>query len=82
MWREAGERETMSMNKIPVAEARKIAEKKKLKPGRVKGTTGIQFTRGKNPRIEVIGWEEFETLLRKRGLAVYESEGFLKVMRK
>ncbi len=72
----------MSMNKIAVAEARKIAEKKKLKPGKVRGTTGIQFTRGKNPRIEVIGWEEFEEHLRVRRLSVYESGGFLKVMRK
>lgn len=71
----------MSMEKISVTEAKKIAEKKKLKPGKVKGTTGIQFTRGKNARIEVITWEEFESLMRKRRLAVYESEGFLKVMK-
>lgn len=69
------------MEKISVAEAKKIAERKKLKPGKVKGTTGIQFTRGKNARIEVTTWEEFEALLRKRRLAIFESEGFLKVMK-
>ncbi len=69
------------MEKISLAEARKIAEKKGLKPGRVEGTDGVQFTRGRNDRIVSVPWEEFETLLKKRRLAVYESDGFLKVMK-
>ncbi len=72
---------SMSMEKITLAEARKIAEKKSLKPGLVKGTEGIQFTRGKNARITTISWEDFEKSLKKRKLAVYESGGFLKVMK-
>lgn len=71
----------MSMDKISLTDARKIADKKGLKPGRVKGTKGIQFTRGKNNRIEPIPWDEFEATLKKRRLAVYESGGYMKVMK-
>ena len=34
----------MAMEKIEFAKAKVIAEKKGLKPGKVKGTNGIQFT--------------------------------------
>ncbi|MCL4325026.1 MAG: hypothetical protein M1144_06165 [Candidatus Thermoplasmatota archaeon] len=71
----------MAMEKILFSEARKIAEKKGLKPGLVKGTDGIQFTKGKNAHVELITWEDFEKHLKKRKLAVYESGGFLKVMK-
>ena len=35
----------MAMEKIDFAKAKTIAEKKGLKPGKVKGTEGIQFTK-------------------------------------
>ncbi|HDD60169.1 MAG: hypothetical protein DRI93_00005 [Aquificota bacterium] len=69
------------MQKISVEQAKKIAEEKGLKPGRVKGTDGVQFTKGNNERLEVISWEEFENILKKRGLAVYESKGWMKIMK-
>ncbi len=69
------------MEKISLAEAHNIAAKKGLKPGRVEGTDGVQFTRGRNDRIVPVPWEEFESLLKRRRLAVYESDGFLKVMK-
>ncbi|MCD6384044.1 MAG: hypothetical protein J7L88_06245 [Thermoplasmata archaeon] len=69
------------MQKISVEQAKKIAEKKGLKPGRVKGTNGVQFTKGNNARLEVISWEEFENILKERGLAVYESNGWMKIMK-
>jgi hypothetical protein len=69
------------MEKIGVPEARRIAEKKSLQPGRVKGTDGIQFTASGSERVEIITWEEFESILKKRRLAVYESNGFMKVMK-
>ena len=59
-----------------------IARKKGLKPGRVKGTTGIQFTKGKNDRLEIIDWDEFKKTLAKRRLQVYESGGWMKIMKK
>lgn len=71
----------MAMQKISLEQAKKIAEEKGLKPGRVKGTDGVQFTKGNNERLEVISWEEFENILKKRGLAVYESKGWMKIMK-
>jgi len=73
----------MVMSEISVAKAKEIANKKKLKPGRVKGTKdGIQFTNGKNDRLEVISWDEFEKALKKKKLAIYESGGWMKIMKK
>jgi len=69
------------MKVISAGEARRIAEVKNLKPGRVRGTTRVQFTRGKNNRIEVIGWTDFEVCLKKRGLCICESGGFMKIMK-
>ena len=72
----------MVMEKISVDKAKSIASKKGLKPGRVKGTSGVQFTKGKNPRLEIISWDDFESTLGKRKLAVYESGGWMKIMKK
>jgi len=71
----------MAMERLDIEEAKDMARKKGLKPGRVKGTTGVQFTKGRNARIEVIGWEEFEEILSKRHLAVFGSGGWMKMMR-
>ena len=71
----------MAMEKIDFAKAKKIAENKGLKPGKVKGTEGIQFTKGNNNRLDVISWDEFQSILGKRGLAVYESGGWMKIMK-
>lgn len=72
----------MAMTKIAVNEAKKIADGKRLKPGRVVGTKGVQFTKGNNKRLQVIGWDEFERSLTERKLAIYESKGWMKIMRK
>ncbi len=71
----------MVMEKIDFAKAKKIALNKGLKPGKVKGTDGIQFTKGDNQRLDVISWDEFEKKLKERGLAVYESGGWMKIMK-
>ena len=71
----------MAMDKITFEKAKTIAEKKGLKPGKVKGTNGIQFTKGTNNRLNVISWDEFEKLLKERKLAVYESAGWMKIMK-
>ncbi len=72
----------MVMEEISVARARQIATKKGLKPGRVKGTHGVQFTKGKNSRLEIIDWDDFESTLNKRKLSVYESGGWMKIMKR
>ena len=56
----------MVMEPISVDKAIDIAKRKGLKPGRVKNTQGIQFTKGKNDRLEVIDWNEFKTTLTKK----------------
>jgi hypothetical protein len=71
----------MVMEQISLDKAKEIAKKKGLKPGRVKGTNGVQFTKGNNPRLEIVDWNEFEKTLKKRGLAVYESGGWMKIMK-
>jgi hypothetical protein len=70
------------MEPISVESAIEKAKKKGLRPGRVKGTNGIQFTKGRNSRLEAITWEEFRDTLSKRKLQVYESGGFMKIMKR
>ena len=69
------------MERIDLEKAKTIAKNKGLKPGKVKGTSGIQFTKGKNNRLEVIEWAEFERILKQRKLAIYESGGWMKIMK-
>ena len=71
----------MVMEKINIIKARQIAENKGLKPGRVKGTDGVQFTKGNNDRLEIISWEELQDALSRRGLAISESGGWMKIMK-
>lgn len=71
----------MAMEKISLDQAKRIASNKGLKPGKVKGTSGIQFTKGKNDRLQLIDWSEFEEALKKRKLAIYESGGWMKIMK-
>lgn len=71
----------IAMERIDIKKAQAIAKNKGLKPGKVKGTEGVQFTKGKNDRLDVITWDEFETILAKRKLAIYESGGWMKIMK-
>ncbi|MDR0522889.1 MAG: hypothetical protein LBG62_00465 [Candidatus Methanoplasma sp.] len=70
----------MVMEKIDLAKAQVIARNKGLKPGKVKGTNGVQFTKGKNDRLSVISWEDFDKSLKQRKLSIYESGGWMKIM--
>lgn len=70
------------MTKIDLNRAKEIASTKGLKPGKVAGTSGVQFTKGNNKRLQVIDWTEFERALNDRDLAVYESNGWMKIMKK
>jgi hypothetical protein len=72
----------MVMEPISVDRAMEIAKKKGLKPGKVKDTDGIYFTKGRNDRFEVINWDEFKQILSKKRLQVYESGGWMKIMKK
>ncbi|HEX9566754.1 MAG TPA: hypothetical protein VGA48_04075 [Thermoplasmata archaeon] len=72
----------MVMEPVSIEEAIEKAKKKGLRPGRVKGTDGIQFTKGRNNRIEVITWDEFRMTLADRQLEVFDSNGFMKIMKR
>jgi hypothetical protein len=71
----------MAMEKIDFGKAQLIAKAKGLQPGRVKGTQGVQFTKGTNDRLSVISWDDFECALKDRELAIYESGGWMKIMK-
>ena len=62
----------MVLEPIDIDRVKKIAAKKKLKPGRIKGTDVPQLTDGKNPNVELIDWAEFEKLLKKKNLNIEE----------
>jgi len=68
------------MEKITIDKVKALAEKKGLRPAKLKGTTGISLTKG-NPKMDPITWEEFETALTNKGLAVYENRGWMKIMK-
>ena len=70
------------LREIGIEEARRIADTKGLQPGRVRGTEQIRFTNGSNERVEVIDWSTFEETAHRRNLGVYESGGWLKLMRR
>ena len=72
----------MVMEEITIEDAKKICAEKGLKPAKVEGTMVLQFTKGNNPKLKEISWEEFERLLKERGLAIYESGGWMKIMKK
>ena len=71
----------MTMEPISVDRAIEIARRKGLKPATVKGTDGIQFTNGKNARLQVVDWEDFKRLLAERRLQVFESGGWMKIQK-
>jgi len=69
------------LHAISIEQAREIASKKGLKPAKVRGTSKVQFTKGRNANVDPIDWSEFESLLSTRRLGVYEAGGFMKIMK-
>jgi len=70
------------LREISMDEVRQIAGEKGLQPGRVRGTEQIRFTKGESDRVEVITWSTFEETAQRRNLGVYESGGWMKLMRR
>jgi len=70
------------MKPISLERAKEIAEEKSLRPGKVRGTTEIEFTKGGSPRVEIIDWPEFESILNHKNLEIHEGGGFMKLMKK
>jgi len=71
----------MPLEKISLEKAKELAEKANVKPGKVKGTDILRFTKGQSENIETISWEEFAKILAKNKLAVYASGTWMKIMR-
>lgn len=73
----------MPMKPISLDRAKEIATEKNLRPGKVRGTSEIEFTRlTGSARVEVIDWPEFEQILASKNLEIHEGGGFMKLMKK
>jgi hypothetical protein len=70
------------MKPISLDRAKEIAAEKSLKPGKVRGTTEVEFTRGGSQRVEIIDWPEFEQIVASKNLEIHEGGGFMKLMKK
>jgi len=70
------------LREIDLEEAKRIATQRGLQPSRVRGTTTLRFSNGRNDRLEIIDWTEFERILTKRELGIFESGGWMKLLKK
>jgi len=73
---------TSELREIDLEEAKRIAALRGLQPSRVRGTTTLRFSNGRNDRLEIIDWTEFERILTKRELGIFESGGWMKLLKK
>jgi len=71
-----------ALRQISFEYARQIAAVKGLQPSKVRGTNTLRFTKGGSEKLQVITWDEFEKAASGRDLAVYESGGWMKLMRR
>ncbi|HYT00785.1 MAG TPA: hypothetical protein VEO20_08995 [Thermoplasmata archaeon] len=71
-----------ALKEISFEYARQIATVKGLQPSKVKGTDTLRFSKASSEKLEVVSWDEFERTASNRNLAVYESGGWMKLMRK
>jgi hypothetical protein len=70
------------IREIDLEEAKRIATSRGLLPSRVRGTSTLRFSNGRNDRLEIIDWTEFERILTRRQLGIYESGGWMKLMKR
>ncbi len=71
-----------ALKEISFEYARQIASVKGLRPSKVKGTNTLRFSKASSEKLQVISWDEFEKTATGRNLGVYESGGWMKLMRK
>jgi len=71
------------MNKMKIPEVKKIAGQYGLRPCRIEGTDVVNIRKAPSDKYKDIGWDEFERILKKRGLAVFKAteSDFLKIMK-
>jgi len=73
--------DNMPLEKVSVEEARAIAERAGLKPGKVVGTEIIRFIKVPKENLEEISWDDFGRILRENNLAIYRWKDWLKIMK-
>ena len=71
-----------ALQEISFADARRIASEKGLQPSKVRGTNTLRFSKNPSEKLEVITWDEFEQTASRRNLAVFESAGWMKLMKR
>ena len=71
-----------ALKEISFEYARQIASVKGLQPSKVIGTSTLRFSKGTSDKLQVITWDEFVRTANSRNLAVYESGGWMKLMRR
>jgi hypothetical protein len=73
----------ITMDKINLEDVKKIAKQYGLKPVRVKDTETVNIRKHPSDKLVEISWEEFDKVLKKKGLAVYKAteSDFLKIMK-
>ena len=71
-----------ALKQISFEYARQVAAVKGLQPSKVRGTNTLRFTKGGSEKLQVITWDEFEKTATGSNLAVFESGGWMKLMRK
>ena len=70
------------LREIDIEEAKRIAASRGILPSRVRGTSTLRFSNGTNDKLEIIDWIEFEKILTRRLLGIFESGGWMKLMKK
>ena len=71
-----------ALREITFDDARRIAADKGLQPSKVKGTNTLRFSKAPSDKLQVITWDEFQQTAQVRGLAVFESAGWMKLMKR
>ncbi len=71
-----------ALRQIDFETAKRIATEKGLSPTKVKGTDTLRFSKTPHDKLQVITWDEFRRTAESRELAVYESGGWMKLMRR
>jgi|ADurb_Cas_03_Slu_FD_contig_31_813419_length_920_multi_3_in_0_out_0_2 hypothetical protein len=71
------------LHKYTLAEVKRWADEKGLKPGKVKNTKNrVYFTKGETESLEIIDWPEFEKFLKEKDLSVWGTdEGWMKIFK-
>ena len=71
------------MQKITMSELKQIAKDYGLKACKIKGSEVVQIRKNPSDKYEDISWDEFESALKKKKLAVYKAteSDFLKIMK-